>query len=403
MTSPVDTSVKIFHSEMAGAPVLNGQDGQLDALIEAVGVTGWGSRTLTSLVVAGGIATATFAGGAMPADRDSVMLISGVTGPLVALNGEQKLLSADSAAFTFATAASNGVAAGTIAAKIAPLGMVKAFAGTNKGAYKFNDPAATGHYLRIDDGTAAVAHAFVRGYESMSDVDTGTGPFPTSVQMANGAYWHRSSTRNSTPVKWFVIGDSRVIYFCNQPNISGSQFRNYKIHAFGDFISSRVADTFNSVMAGGSSSAYSDAYGDLAAGSIFYTQNSVYVPRNHIGIGSSTQVHQMIPGVFTGLYSGGQDQKMVFPNPTNNGLQLGKVQLVGGVNGAGAVIDRGELPGLYHCLQSLLGTFGTGTRLPGAGPLSGRTLVAVKIGDVSTNNDATNGGAVFFDLTGPWR
>jgi hypothetical protein len=31
------------------------------------------------------------------------------------------------------------------------------------------------------------------GYESMSDVNTGTGPFPTAAQVAGGGYWEKSA------------------------------------------------------------------------------------------------------------------------------------------------------------------------------------------------------------------
>jgi hypothetical protein len=62
MTSPVDTSVKIFSSTMVNAPVLNGVAGALVALLDAVLVTGFDTKSSVSIAVAGGIATATWAG-----------------------------------------------------------------------------------------------------------------------------------------------------------------------------------------------------------------------------------------------------------------------------------------------------------------------------------------------------
>ncbi|EPD32955.1 hypothetical protein HMPREF9701_06413, partial [Delftia acidovorans CCUG 274B] len=56
MASPVDTSVKHFLSSMTGAPVLSGTVGSMIALLDALLVTGFDTKTLTSLTVVGGVA-----------------------------------------------------------------------------------------------------------------------------------------------------------------------------------------------------------------------------------------------------------------------------------------------------------------------------------------------------------
>ena len=55
-----DTSVKYFHSEMPGAPVMSGTAGSRIAVLDACLVDGWGLLTASSVVVAAGVATATF-------------------------------------------------------------------------------------------------------------------------------------------------------------------------------------------------------------------------------------------------------------------------------------------------------------------------------------------------------
>ena len=91
MASPVDTSVKHYRSDMPSAPVLNGVAGSKIAQLEACLCTGYGLKAATSLVVAGGIATLTFAGGASAAWPEAVILVAGASN--AALNDEQKVLS----------------------------------------------------------------------------------------------------------------------------------------------------------------------------------------------------------------------------------------------------------------------------------------------------------------------
>ena len=51
-----------FDSSETGAPVLNNVPGSLIGVIDAVAITGFNNRAITSLVVAAGVATATCAG-----------------------------------------------------------------------------------------------------------------------------------------------------------------------------------------------------------------------------------------------------------------------------------------------------------------------------------------------------
>ena len=130
MASPVDTSVKWARSTMPGAPALTRAAGSLIALLDALLVNGWGQQTASSVVVAGGVATATF-----PTDhaaaKHAVVLVDGVTGALTALNGEQKVTAVAPNVIKWATAAADGTATGTITVKMAPAGFNKPFSGTN--------------------------------------------------------------------------------------------------------------------------------------------------------------------------------------------------------------------------------------------------------------------------------
>lgn len=92
----------------------------------------------------------------------------------------------------------------------APLGWTKVFSGTGKAVYQ---PQAYGGgqaiLYRVDDtasrGGYAPKVARVDGYESMSDVDTGTGH-------VGPVCCHKSYYANSTSRIWMVIGDAYGAY-----------------------------------------------------------------------------------------------------------------------------------------------------------------------------------------------
>lgn len=250
MASPVDTSVKFFNENLPDAPVLNGVAGSLIGLLTACLVTGFGLRTAVSLVVSGGVATLTLANEAKNANRlHTVVLVEGVTGALTALNGEQKITFASPTELKFATAAADGTATGAITVKTAPAGWEKKFPGTNTAGFKSLDPASLGMHLWVNDSTTLDAK--VRGFENMSGVDTGTGPFPTLVELASGGFWSKSSAANAVANRWDLFADSRLCYYCPAsssgatPLVSGQGG-----YWFGDVLPFKSGDAFRNVVVG---------------------------------------------------------------------------------------------------------------------------------------------------------
>ena len=196
MASPVDTSVKFFNENLPDAPVLNGVAGSLIDLLTACLVTGFGLRAAVSLVVSGGVATLTLANEAKNANRlHTVVLVEGVTGALTALNGEQKITFASPTELKFATAAADGTATGAITVKTAPAGWEKKFPGTNTAGFKSLELESLGSCLWVND--VGTLDANVRLYETMTGVDSGTGPAPTVVESAAGAFWMKSTAANT--------------------------------------------------------------------------------------------------------------------------------------------------------------------------------------------------------------
>ena len=75
----------------------------------------------------------------------------------------------------------------------------------------------TGVYVRVDDAIPALSYygiAHVNLYETMSDVDTGTGLAPTTTTDARYKYHSLSSTStNTTEYDWICVADNRTFYF----------------------------------------------------------------------------------------------------------------------------------------------------------------------------------------------
>lgn len=393
MASPVDTSVKHYRSDTSPALVLNGQVGSLIGILDAVLVNGYGLQTASSLIVADGVATMTLPS-TFAAGEDAVALVSGATP--AALNGEQRLIATTTNTIQFSTDQANGTATGTITVRVAPAGWTKAFSGTNKAVYRSADPQAHagGMYLRVDDTGTLTAR--VVGYESMTDVDTGLGPFPTNEQVSGGLYWHKSNSANANAAGWSVIADSRFFIFYAQPTkASVATTETGATRCFGDLISLRPSGDPRAVLLAGSTTA---SLGSAPVGIDNGSTTGKYVPRPYTGLGSST-THATLPYVGTSSYSGADSTLGSFPNEITGALTLSRRY----VSAADSSSNRADIPGYLHCPQSsAASSFSSFQKVLGSDALVGRKIMALP---TATNNlTSTNTSAVsFVDITGPWR
>lgn len=386
----MSTTVKHFHSAMSGAPTLNGVAGSLIAVLDACLVDGFGLKTADSVVVSGGIATATFSTG-HSFEPDVIALVSGATP--AGLNGEKRVLTASTNTITFdATDIADGTATGTITIKLAPAGWAKAFSGTNLAAYRAIDPTGTRMFLRVDD--TGTTNARVVGYESMSDVNTGVRAFPLDTQLAGGGYLPKANAANATARAWTLIADSRGWWLHTHTattslGIAGS------VWGFGDYDSFKSGDPFACALqcSPASSPANSDAVEYNGMGSM----PGPFTPRSFTGLGGSVQLgsaqesHATVSGM-----SGASSGNMVplYPNGPNNGLILSRKVLV-----ERTVALRGVSRGLLLAAQNCHAAFNWRDKVPGQGQYAGRTLMAVKCGGSAGTSSS---GVVFFDITGPW-
>ena len=382
---------KSFSSDMTGAAVLSGTAGALIAVLDSVLVNGFGSVSVTGLAVASSVATASVAAG-HSFKVGSVALVAGATPS--GLNGEKRVLAVASNTFTFdATGVSDGSATGTITAKVAAAGWTKQYTGTNIAVYKMGGVEGTGFVLRVDDTDTAVAR--VRGYEVMSDANTGTGPFPTTAQWADSGLWWSKSNVTGAARPWRIVADDRgFFYFCKQADTGAEHQGNY----FGDILSLKSNDPYACVLRANTASRISSASwltDSLEAMDSSQTYDGLYVARAANTLGGSTKIHQYATtAVGLPLLHVTGTTGWLYPSPVDNGLMLTPVVLYASTG------YRGYLPGISVSPQITNASFSTGDVIAGSGAMAGKSVTVVKLGAPAPG---AGQGVVFMAQTSDWR
>ena len=386
--------VQLYKSTDANAPVLTGENSKLIDLLDAILVNGYTTASVTSIVESGTNYTVTlavanstlvvgnyllFAGGS-PGGVNIAMMINAVT---------------DSTHVVCTGPGGLGSITGTITYRKAPLAWTKPYTGTNKAVFRSADTGSNQFYLRVlDDGSVTSAlQAMIRGYETMSDVDTGTGLFPTVAQLANGLYCRKSATANSTARAWTLIGDDRTFYLI--VNTGDSDAAAWHEIGFGHFISFKSGDGFNTFIGGNpttnSSNSPNGLTGSLPLGNI--STANLYVARSYSQAGtalacalggySNTASINLI-----GIASVAGGSLLTYPNASDSGLYVQPFM----VNESGLV--RGRMPGMYGPLhQAPLTFYDLSTGIAG---LPGATLIALSI------TYSGGKGQIMHDVFGPW-
>jgi len=395
MASLVDTSVKHFLSTMYGAPVQNGLAGSKIAVLDACLITGFGLRAATRITVATGVATVEFSVGAsLPPPPDSVLLIDGAAQAL--LNGEQRVSESGSGVFKFRTAAPDSVDTGAgITFRYAPLGWAKPFSGSNQAVYRSTDPQSYGMYLYVDDRNARATA--MRGYESMSAIDVGQGPFPTATQAATGIWWGKSVSANTNAVRWSLAGDARFFFENVATGSSGTATNTGGgSRCFGDLLALRRAgDAFACVISGAGSEA--TAYSNPNVGSLEYSSTTTFfMPRAMTGLGSGVNP-RYFSYIGTSSSGSGADTALGnFPSEVDGELKFSRTFVDNSPASSGT--PRALVPGIRYVPQGgLTAYFERDTYLIEEG--TGRRLLA------SPHSTVAGGpaGYGFVDITGPWR
>lgn len=255
----------------------------------------------------------------------------------------------------------------------AAAGWTKAFSGTNKAAYK--NGGGCQMYFRIDDSApSAGTLARIRGFETMSDVDTGTGAFPTTTQQTNGLFILKSSTADSTNRPWIILADSSTCYCF----FLFSSLTTYTAFTMGEFYSFVNGDNYRNLLIArtveNTTATGSTEVLELVSNNS-NTTSGHYFPRGHTGLGGSVAFAKLGDNA----KSGGSSNLLgaiPFTNPEDGGLYLSPLW-ISDLSTTPIKGVRGRLRGLWHFLHPIT-SVADGDTVTGTGSLNGRTFLFIK-------------------------
>lgn len=216
----------------------------------------------------------------------------------------------------------------------------------------FRPAAGNRHYLQIQDngpGAATFQEARARGYVSMSAYNTGTEPFPTAAQQANGLSWRKSAAANGTARSWWALADDKTIHFFVDP---GDGNTGATLYTFGAFNSWKSGDLYSSIITGRigeNTAAISSAIqGNMYSAILGTPLTSGYAPRSYTGVSGAVALNNYINGALSGVgaanYFGAQGP--TYPSPVDGGLVISPLYLTE------SNIARGTMRGLWIPCQS---------------------------------------------------
>lgn len=263
----------------------------------------------------------------------------------------------------------------------ADVGWTEAFTGTDKAAFQAG--SGVQHYFRVQDdgaGTGGAKEALIRGFETMSDVDTGTGPFPTAAQSAltsNSLIARKSTTADATARPWIIVADERTCYGFIK---TGDNAAVYMAFAFGEFYSLLSSDNYRSLVIGRTtenSGLITVDNLDKLSTIMTATTNGHFFPRGYTQLGTSVAF-----GVHGDSAKSNDAASTVgvlpFPNPVDGGLFLSPVWLHDPTTAPTTNI-RGRMRGFWHFLHPIASVADADT-VSGVGDLAGKTFLFIRQG-----------------------
>lgn len=399
-------AIKVFRSDQLGAPAINGVSGTLITALDDILVNGYGQVNVTSITRTGNNAAVETAA-PHGFETGDVALIAGADPS--AYNGEYVVTVTGATSYTFAIAGEPASpATGTITSKRAPAGFSKVFAGTNKGVYRSNDISSRRHFFRVQDAgitSGGSREAQLWGYEDMTDVDTGTGMYPTIAQYTQGFFWQKSDIADSVGRHWVLITDGKTVYHFayvqsrtndHVYNTIGNPGTNMSSVAFGDAVEFRQGDAYLSFVTGCSqpnnfsSSQYNGLFNST-------TSISDITPSSAQAVIITARDFTAVPGARQGKIFGsalsntfGGAAYIGYPHVIDNGFYMVPAMIVQG----SPPLIRGRMTGFFEPLHGPC--FPNGTIIDNIQGYVGRKFMML----YGKNGNAVS--ACVIDITGPW-
>lgn len=373
-----------YDSAETGAPTLNNAAGSLLEVLRACLINGFNLRTVTSIVVASGVATATAATHGYSAAYGKLLRIEGA--PVAGLNGDVQPLTVDTNTFTYACpGVPDGTYTGTITARRAPLGWTEAFTGTNVAIFSRTDIAALPWSLRVVDTGAAPASSVDARWlavKTPTGIDSYAAQAPDSGVIGGAGIYVPKGPNNTTAKRWVVVGDGLSFWLLNDysegPDRLAPTF-------FGDGGELFQVDSGRTLLIG-SQDAYS-SFANTVAGLVFHLNangsgNASVFCSDVAGLGAS------VAAKMVGIASGNEAL-----GSSSNATAPANIAIVGPLLGVPMTTNtpRCKIPGLFQPLA--FEPFSHVT----VNVAGGRRFLAV------THSSYGKNGQMLFDLTGPWQ
>jgi hypothetical protein len=246
-------------------------------------------------------------------------------------------------------------------------GWTKPFTGTNKAVYK-QGAGSNGFHLRVDDSTATLARAVA--YESMTTVDAGTNAFPTELQFPGGLYMPKSASASAC--SWVLVASEKY-FILNVNQANEATFSTAQPVFFGDFISRKPGDAFNTIFIGGGTAGVSTTAQFQTLSTTLGVVTGHYLARPHTQVGQSTQCAKVVNNSLgVAIIGGGGSPNLTYPSPITGGIELGRILVTEGT------AIRGHLDGVMAPLHNKPLTHGD-TFTPTSGDFVGKSFMAMNI------------------------
>lgn len=202
------------------------------------------------------------------------------------------------------------------------------------GLYVFRQGTGNQRYFRVDDSQTAMDTGnnrviYVRGYEAMTDINTGTNPFPTVAQVnASGpALRYRSTTHYTGYLPtWEIYADATTcLIFLDTAGGPTSPWAERATGYFGQFDSIMPGDTYGDCVWMSTGNAPSTSvYGFT----MNYSTWGAFVTRSHTGAVGSIQAAGGVSNTFPNSLTYCGEGNLPFPDPVTGGLILGKLAVL---------------------------------------------------------------------------
>lgn len=255
-------------------------------------------------------------------------------------------------------------------AKVAA-GWTQPFTGINLAA--FRPAVGNRHYLWVDDTNATAAR--VRGFEAMTDISTGTGPFPTDVQLSGGCYTTKSNTASAAARGWVLAADEKRFWLISAQvadSIAGSAAAGLGMF-FGDIISAKAGDAYHTMLLCGTSAGVAGVQLGVVTTSIATVVPGGFMARSYTQVGGSiTTGRHTDSSKTTGIAAMGTGGS-AYPDPVTGGIGIAPVF----VHESQASVTRGVVPGAWCPIHNLPAS--PGDTFQGSGALVGKEFLLVDV------------------------